>query len=129
MATIVRTALFEGSHPRAVKENQRVRDWMISCVNRGMQILSESGWQSVVYFLKSEYNLTIEQAVENPQRFILAQKEIFGLGAKLLEKAVLEELYLTISSSEESNPLCKAFIDMLEEDLKDLERNGAGIGR
>lgn len=72
----------------------------------------------MVYIMKSEYNLTMEQAVENPQRFIVVQKEIFGLGAKLLEKAVLEELYLTKSPSEESNPFCKAFIGVLEEDLK-----------
>lgn len=93
---------------------------MISCLNRGMQILSESGRHSVVHIMKSEYNLTMEQAVENPQRFILVQREIFGLGAKVLEKTILEELYLTKSRREESNPLCKAFINMLESDLKTL---------
>lgn len=93
---------------------------MISCLNRGMHILSESGRHSVVYVMKSEYNLSMEQAVENPQRFILVQREIFGLGAKVLEKTILEELYLTKSPGEESNPLCKVFIDVLEEDLKTL---------
>lgn len=38
----------------------------------------------------------------------------------MLEKTILEELYLTKSQREENNPLCKAFIDSLEEDLKTL---------
>ena len=120
LATIVRTDSLERSHTRGMEENQQSRDWVISCLNRGMQILSESGRYSVVYVMKSEYKLTMEQVVENPRRFIFVLREIFGLGAVVLEKAILEELYLTKSPGEESNPLCKAFIEQLEEDLKTL---------
>jgi hypothetical protein len=67
-----------------------------SAVDRAMLLLGETGRQATYYHLEKAFGIKRNMWHKNPQRFADALEKIFGLGAQLILKAIVKELYSNI---------------------------------
>ncbi len=74
------------------KESSRT-NLALSCVKRGLGFLGEDVAQSTAYFLETKTGTPLDQLVPNePERFCLAIRELFGLGSALVFSKILWEI-------------------------------------
>lgn len=62
-------------------------------VDEGLLILGESGREATYFRLQKSYALKKEDIPDNPETFVDYLEKIFGLGAKVIEKAIIKSLY------------------------------------
>ncbi len=95
-----------------------VKSTIVRCVERGLSKLGDSGAFAVIYIMKTEFGLPLEEIPGSPDRFVSVLRNIFGLGAKLLEQNILEELYLVGHRSEDCGRQIEEFAEVLQDDLR-----------
>lgn len=66
---------------------------LIEAVDEGLLMLGESGREVVFFRLQHYYALKKEDIPSNPEIFVQCLRDIFGLGAEVIEKAVIKSLY------------------------------------
>ncbi len=93
------------------------------CVERGLSKLGDSGAFAVVYVMKTEFGLPLEEIPGSPDRFVSVLRNIFGLGAKLLEQNILEELYIPEDCGRQINE----FAGVLQHDLRSRGETEANV--
>ena len=70
---------------------------MVDAVSRGLSPLGESGREASLYFVEKRYNVRVTDALANPRRFLSVLAEMFGLGARLLESSIIDEITATFA--------------------------------
>jgi hypothetical protein len=66
---------------------------LFEAVDEGLLVLGKSGRNAVYFHLQSLYSLKKEDALEKPDVFVKSLRKIFGIGAGVIEKAILKSLY------------------------------------
>ncbi len=69
------------------------RHILFEAVDEGLLVLGKSGRDAVYFHLQNLYSLKKEDIMDKPEAFVESLKKIFGLGAGVIEKAILERLY------------------------------------
>ncbi|MFN3330844.1 MAG: hypothetical protein ACK419_07960 [Pyrinomonadaceae bacterium] len=64
-----------------------------SAVDKAMLLLEESGRQAIYYHIEKTFGLERNMWHKDVERFAETLEQIFGLGAELLLKAIVKELY------------------------------------
>ena len=73
-------------------DQKSFEDKILECVDRGMALLGESSKQVVYWHLGVLYNMRRIDIPRNPQKFKKSLESIFGLGASILERAIVTEI-------------------------------------
>ncbi|MEM3459120.1 MAG: hypothetical protein QXN36_00820 [Candidatus Bathyarchaeia archaeon] len=66
---------------------------LFEAVDEGLLVLGKSGRDAVYFHLESLYSLRKEDVLEKPDVFVESLRKIFGMGAGVIEKAILKSLY------------------------------------
>jgi hypothetical protein len=65
---------------------------VLECVDRGMATLGESARQAIYWRMENSQHLKHEEIPRKPEQFIKALEEMFGLGARTLERTIVGEM-------------------------------------
>ncbi|MEM2911466.1 MAG: hypothetical protein QXM52_00905 [Candidatus Bathyarchaeia archaeon] len=74
------------------KKSLLFKEALMEAVDEGLLILGESGREVVYFHLQHSYGLKKENISENPEIFMDCLRKIFGLGAQVIEKAIIKIL-------------------------------------
>lgn len=96
---------------------------LTDCVNRGMSFLGEDVVKSTVYFLERKTGRALHELLNEPERFSLAVRELFGPGSHLIFESILAEISLMRKEGKGNHRLAN-FASVLEESRISVE---AGI--
>ena len=77
----------------ALKEKERINAILAEAVNEGLSRLCSSASSSVLFFLQKNGSIKSTSNIENPKTFAEGLERIFGFGATVIEKKILEVLY------------------------------------
>lgn len=66
---------------------------LLEAVDEGLAVFGESVAHTVAYYLKKNHGLRREDIPKNPETFDTGLKTIFGFGASVIERHILERLY------------------------------------
>jgi len=69
---------------------------LAEAVYEGLSSISPSVPSVVFFYLKKSRAIQSDQYIEDPQAFEDGLKKIFGFGAKVIEKKILEVLYVKL---------------------------------
>jgi hypothetical protein len=76
----------------ASQQNQ-FQEALLKAVDEGLLVLGASVKQAVYYYIERYYNIKREEIPFKPKEFHEALENIFGFGAKVLEKLVVKTFY------------------------------------
>ena len=62
-------------------------------IDEGLNVLGKSGKQMLFFHLEKSYSLTKHEITKKPEVFETAIHQIFGAGAPVLEKLIVESVY------------------------------------
>jgi len=82
---------------------------LVECIDRGLLVLGETPKKAVYYHLEKKSHVKKDEIPEKLEDFILGIRQIFGSGASLIEKRIIEEL-----SKELDVPIEENCSDLLE---------------
>ncbi|MEM3566068.1 MAG: hypothetical protein QXK47_03015 [Candidatus Bathyarchaeia archaeon] len=93
---------------------------LVEAVDEGLLMLGENGREVIYFRLKQSYALKKEDIPGYPEIFVECLRSIFGLGAEVIEKAVINSLYrkLGIEFHAKKN---LGFLEYLKEARKAFE--------
>jgi hypothetical protein len=74
------------------EKRQDFEKLFMEAVDEGLKVLGESGKQMVFFHLQKSYSLKRDEIPKKPEVFITGLQKIFGAGAMVLEKIILETL-------------------------------------
>jgi hypothetical protein len=83
---------------------------LIEAVDYGLLILGGSARKAIYFHLEKDYSLTKEMIPENMEAFVNGLERMFGAGAAVIERSILEHLCSKLGVKCEKD--CK-FIDSL----------------
>lgn len=95
------------------KENEFEKLFMES-VDEGLKVLSESGRQMVFFHLEKSYSIKRQDIPKKPEAFAKGLEKIFGVGALVIEKLILENLYSKLGLKHEEKEH-HTFVDYSKE--------------
>lgn len=75
------------------EDQTNFRRVLFEAVDEGLLVLGKSGRDAVYFHLESLYSLRKEDVLEKPDVFVESLRKIFGMGAGVIEKAILKSLY------------------------------------
>lgn len=105
------------------KTKSLFRKALLEAVDDGLLTLGESGRKAIYFHLQSLYSVKREDIPEHPEAFVESLRKIFGLGAEVIEKAVIKSLYhkLGLKYEEKENVSFLAYLKGAEQNA---EREG-----
>ena len=62
-------------------------------IDNGLNVLGNSGKQMLFFYLEQSYSLKKHEIAQKPEVFEAAIHQIFGAGAPVLEKLIVESVY------------------------------------
>src|ERR1700687_4036887 len=65
---------------------------MVDAVTQWLAPLGNSGRSATIYFIEKKNGVRLTDAFTNPNRFLGALNEMFGLGAKILEPSIVKAI-------------------------------------
>lgn len=65
---------------------------VLECVDRGLASLGESSRQAIYWHFERSFGLTREEILRDPQEFKRVLEEMFGIGARVLERLIVMEI-------------------------------------
>ncbi len=83
---------------------ERKRDFdliLAEAVHESLSKISPSVSSVVIFYLKKDRTIKSETKIDDPQSFDEGLKRLFGFGAKVVEKKILETLYLRLELPQE----------------------------
>ncbi|MEM4713107.1 MAG: hypothetical protein QXQ61_00995, partial [Candidatus Bathyarchaeia archaeon] len=83
------------------REKSLVERALIEAVDEGLLMLGESGREAVYFHLQNLYGVKKEEIPVKLEEFADGLRKIFGLGAAVIEKAIIESLYDKIGMKHE----------------------------
>ena len=69
---------------------------LIEAVNEGLSVMCSSAASSVFFFLRKNGSIESETNIKNLESFSEGLERIFGFGSKVIEKKILEVLYIKL---------------------------------
>jgi len=75
--------------------NHNIHQKILECVNAGLQTLGESAKNSIYFYAKKDFGLNKTEIPEKPQAFSVALTSIFGGGAKIIERSIVQKMSQT----------------------------------
>jgi len=66
---------------------------LLEATDEGLLILGESGREAIYFHLQNLYSLKREDVPEKPETFVEGIRKIFGVGAEVIERAIVKSLY------------------------------------
>lgn len=70
---------------------------LLNAIDQGMnRILGEAAAQSIYFYLQRDEHLRREDIPNNLEKFLFTLERIFSVGALVIEKAIMENLYLRL---------------------------------
>ena len=77
-----------------IKAENGLKKQLLLAIDDGLsQVLSESGTKTIYCFLEQKYHMKPEDIPNNIERLRVTLKEVFGTGALIIEKTIMENLY------------------------------------
>lgn len=74
------------------RTSERVDVIIMDCVKNGMDILGENGTATILYHIEARFALGELQIPHNPQGFVSALRYVFGMQAKVIAHAIMEQM-------------------------------------
>lgn len=62
-------------------------------------ILGESGKMVILYYIKNNHDLPVDEIVRKPREFADALENIFGIGTCMIEVSILKNMYKDLGLS------------------------------
>lgn len=87
---------------------------LLEAVDEGLTVFGESARHVIRYYLEKNHGLRREDIPKKPETFDTALKTIFGFGASVIERHILEKLYAKLQLTYEEKEGW-AFIDYIKE--------------
>lgn len=87
---------------------------ILRCVERGLVTIGVSVKQIVYWYIEDGKGLKPRDIPKNPEEFVNTLKEIFGIGASTLEKAIVREMVMEFGIALKGN----SFVEAVEEAKK-----------
>ena len=69
---------------------------LMEAVDQGLSLLGESAQKSISYHLEKDHGIGKENAPDNVEAFAKGLHAIFGAGASVIERMILQSLYLKL---------------------------------
>ncbi|MGQ9743046.1 MAG: hypothetical protein ACUVQW_00365 [Candidatus Bathycorpusculaceae bacterium] len=76
-----------------MSKKENFKKVLLEAVDEGLLTLGESGREAVYFHLKNLYNVKKEEIPFKLEEFAEGLRKIFGLGAAVIEKAIIKSLY------------------------------------
>jgi hypothetical protein len=83
-------------------------------VDEGLKILGDSGKQAILFYLEKNFSVKKSDIPKNPAAFAEGLKNIFGEGAYVIQKVILQNFYSKLGLIYEEKK-DYTFIDYLRE--------------
>jgi hypothetical protein len=77
----------------AKTQNSAFEQAFLEAMDEGFLILGESGREAIYFHLKKECSAKREEFADKPEILVDGLAKIFGVGAQVIEKAILKSLY------------------------------------
>lgn len=68
---------------------------VLQCIDAGLESIGSAGRQTVYWYLAQKCDLKREGVPDQPNEFMKALKNLFGLGAGILERTIVRQLRQT----------------------------------
>jgi hypothetical protein len=65
---------------------------IIKCMDKTLSIFGESFKEVILFYLEKNFDLKQEDVVERPQEFVNLLRNLFGSGAAVVERILVEEV-------------------------------------
>lgn len=78
------------------KQENLFKKALLAAIDEGLLTLGESGKEAIYFHLQNLCSLKREDIPEKPEIFMEGLQKIFGLGAKVIEKAIVKSLYVKL---------------------------------
>lgn len=72
--------------------SDKVDQMILDAIDESLSILGDKGREAVYYFLEREYCIEKEDIPKNLKTFLDCLRLVFGVGANILEKYILDNL-------------------------------------
>jgi hypothetical protein len=69
---------------------------LLEAIDEGLLTLGKSGKEAIYFHLQNLCALKKEDIPDKPEIFVEGLQKIFGLGAEVIEKAIVKNLYLKL---------------------------------
>jgi hypothetical protein len=69
---------------------------LAEAVDEGLKTLGESGKHMIFFYLEKDFSVKKNEIAKNPEALAQGLEKIFKAGASVLEKIILEKLYLKL---------------------------------
>jgi hypothetical protein len=101
------------------EEKKDIEQIIAESVEEGLKVLGDSGKQAILFYLEKSFSVKKHEIPQKPEVFADGLKKIFGEGAHVIQKVILENLYsrLGLKYEEKEN---HTFVDYLR-DVKYIE--------
>jgi hypothetical protein len=96
---------------------------LIESVDYSLLLLGESARKAVYFHLERDYSITREKVPENIEAFVNGLESIFGAGALVIERSILNNLHSKLGLEHEEMKNFR-FIDSLNR-AKEIWLNGS----
>jgi hypothetical protein len=96
------------------EKRRDVEQILAESVDEGLKILGDSGKQAILFYLEKNFSVRKHDIPKKPEAFADGLKKIFGEGAYVIQKVILENFYskLGLKYEEKEN---YTFLDYLRE--------------
>jgi|YelNatPaOPRAMG01_1025707.scaffolds.fasta_scaffold526775_1 hypothetical protein len=82
-------------------------DRVLACVDKGLSRLGETIKNVIYWYIENEYGLKREEIPEKPEEFLKGLEKMYGPGARVIERNILNEMSEEFGIASES--LTEAF--------------------
>ena len=96
---------------------------LVEAVQEGLDSISPSCTDSVLFYIREQTSIRADGTSIDPEAFDDCLKKIFGCGAKVIEKKILERLYSKLEAPQKIDSGFK-FVEEVERAQRLLGSNG-----
>lgn len=91
-------------------------------VDEGLRTLGESGKHMFFFYLEKDFSVKRNEISKNPEAFAKGLEKIFKAGASVLEKIIIQRLYLKLGLKYEEKSRY-SFTDYVKKAKEEIEKN------
>ncbi|MEM2972140.1 MAG: hypothetical protein QW270_06955 [Candidatus Bathyarchaeia archaeon] len=104
-----------------VEKTKSFDEILAEAVDEGLKTLGESGKHMIFFYLEKDFSLRKDEISKNPEALAQGLEKIFKAGASVLEKIIIEKLYLKLGLKyrERSN---FSFIDYVKKAKEEVQK-------
>lgn len=100
-------------------------------VDEGLNVLAESGKQMLFFHLEKNCSINRHDIPQKPEAFAAGLEKIFGVGASILEKIILKNLYskLELKYEDKKNYTFEDYIKKAKEAARKSQKADLNISK